>query len=111
MQKDYATIYQHTGCKAFTNKARKCKNKNQFCSTPLVIPVHQAFRTNIRKGDVSPLKNTDMQPDSGTNFHVFNDMHKACAMILIMQLLNQQCRTGAMQTPLTSLTHMTKDKA
>lgn len=71
MQKDYTTIYQHTGCRAFTNKVIKCKNKNQFWSTSLVIPVHQSFRMNIQKGDVSPLKNTDMQSDSGTNFHVF----------------------------------------
>lgn len=60
----------HTGCRAFTSKAMQCKNKNQFCSTSPVIPVHEALRINIQKEDVSALKNIDLQPDSGTNFHL-----------------------------------------
>lgn len=59
----------HTDCRAFTSKAIQCENKNPFCSTSLVIPVHEAFRINAQKGDVSSLKNPNMHPDSGTNFH------------------------------------------
>lgn len=42
----------HTGCRAFTSKAIQCKNKNQFCSTSLVIPVHEALvsESTFRKG-------------------------------------------------------------
>lgn len=74
----------HTGCRAFTSKAIR-ENKNQFCSTSLVIPLHEAFRINVQKRAVSPLRNTDMQLDSGTNFHFFsNDVYKACATTLTM---------------------------
>lgn len=64
----------HTGCRAFTSKAIQRENKTQFCSTSLVIPLHEAFRINMQKGAVSPLRNTDKQPDSETNIHFFQMM-------------------------------------